>query len=195
VTESDIFTTGEEGGPVRTVRCFVTSFLFSFSRGGAKAFSFFVLQLIQFILHSLGGVCVLLCFFHLLGPRGHKTLFPFLRCCLFSLYFIRLGAKAFFFSLLRLIQFISFTRWRFCSFPFFHSLGGTKPFSFLVLQLIQFIFSFARWRFFIYVILVCFKIVPTQNPYFSTRSRWTVVIVSSDLVLHFRLKISSFLPF
>ena len=81
-------------------------------------------------------------------------------------------------------------------FRFFHSLGGVKPFPCLVLLLIQFIFSFARGHFFIYVILVCFKIVgPHQNPYFSSaRSRWTVVTVSSDLVLHFRLKISSFLP-
>jgi len=46
--------------------------------------------------------------------------------------------------------------------------------------------SFPRWHFFIYAIVIRFEIIPTQNPYFSTRSRWTVITVSSDLVLHFR---------
>ena len=162
---------------------FFSVFFHLIGLGGVKPFSFRVLLLIQFIFdsfgteqhfpslccslfslfHSLGGASVLFrFFFHLLGPRGHKTVF--LSCvAAYSLY-------------------ISFA-------------GGAKAFSFFVLQLIQFIFSFARWRYVIYVILVCFKIVPTQNPYFSTQSHWTVITVSSDLVLHFRLKISSFLPF
>jgi len=91
------------------------SFLFPFANG-RKAFSFFVLQLIQFISFARWRFCSFP-FFPFAG--GRKTVF-FSCVGAYSVYIsFAWGAKAFSFFVLQLIQFISFDRCRLCSFLFF----------------------------------------------------------------------------